>query len=168
MIGWGRMAGAIGIAAVTLVGPTAYGHPLECPWEAPAEWGLSKPATLDAVAVLSQPTDHAIDEKAPPSLVPEAWFRAWRRLAQCLADGRRAGMGAFRRSSVSWVPARSAVEGRWAQTVRADGASLFAQGRCCSGGGSDDGLRLSHAINHRKVGEVSPAYAVYRSDSRPG
>ena len=46
-------------------------HRLQCPVEAPAEWGLSKPAPLVQAAVLSQPVDQIIDDNAPPLLVPD-------------------------------------------------------------------------------------------------
>jgi len=55
-------------------------HRLECPVEAPTEWGLSKPAPLDQAAVLSQPIGQPIDDGAPPSLVPDQGFargRVW-------------------------------------------------------------------------------------------
>lgn len=59
-------------------------HRLECPHEAPAEWGLPKPAPLQQPAVLSQPTGQPIDEHAPPSLVPDqghasgnVWHNIW-------------------------------------------------------------------------------------------
>jgi hypothetical protein len=38
------------------------------------EWGLTKAAPLDQVTVLSQPTGTPIDERAPPSLVPDRGF----------------------------------------------------------------------------------------------
>lgn len=49
-------------------------HRVECPREAPAGWGLPKPAPLQQPAVLSQPTGEPIDEAAPPSLVPDRGF----------------------------------------------------------------------------------------------
>jgi hypothetical protein len=49
-------------------------HPFECPSQAPAEWGLTKPAPLDQVAVLSQPAGTSIDDHSPPSLVPDRGF----------------------------------------------------------------------------------------------
>lgn len=59
-------------------------HRVACPAEAPAEWGLPKPAPLEQPAVLSQPTGEAIDETAPPSLMPDrgyargnAWHNFW-------------------------------------------------------------------------------------------
>ena len=60
-------------------------HRLECPREAPAEWGLAKPAPLEQPAVLSQPIGQPIDESAPPSLVPDqgyargnVWHNIWK------------------------------------------------------------------------------------------
>jgi hypothetical protein len=59
-------------------------HRVECPRQAPAEWGLPKGAPLVQAAVLSQPTDQPIDESAPPSLVPDkgyargnVWHNIW-------------------------------------------------------------------------------------------
>lgn len=59
-------------------------HRVECPAEAPADWGLPKPAPLSQPAVLSQPTGQPIDETAPPSLVPDrgyargnVWHNIW-------------------------------------------------------------------------------------------
>jgi hypothetical protein len=59
-------------------------HRLECPGQAPLEWGLPKPAMLEQPAVLSQPVGEPIDENAPPSLVPDqgyargnAWHNVW-------------------------------------------------------------------------------------------
>lgn len=49
-------------------------HRVACPSEAPAEWGLPKPAPLEQPAVLSQPAGQPIDETAPPSLVPDREF----------------------------------------------------------------------------------------------
>jgi hypothetical protein len=49
-------------------------HRVECPPQAPADWDLTKPAPLDQVAVLSQPTGTPIDERSPPSLVPDRGF----------------------------------------------------------------------------------------------
>ena len=49
-------------------------HRLECPREAPAEWGLPWPAPLEQPAVLSQPAGQPIDDNAPPSLVPDQGF----------------------------------------------------------------------------------------------
>jgi hypothetical protein len=57
-------------------GPSANAqqHHVECPAQAPAEWGLTKAAPLDQVAVLSQPAGTSIDDHAPPSLVPDRGF----------------------------------------------------------------------------------------------
>jgi hypothetical protein len=59
-------------------------HRLQCPIEAPAEWGLPKSAPLAQPAVLSQPTGQAIDDSAPPSSVPDhgfargdVWHNVW-------------------------------------------------------------------------------------------
>ena len=59
-------------------------HRLECPREAPDDWGLPKPAPLEQAQVLSQPAGEAIDESAPPSLVPDrgyargnVWHNIW-------------------------------------------------------------------------------------------
>jgi hypothetical protein len=51
-------------------------HRLECPRQAPAEWGGTH-GTLVGVDVLSARRGEAIDESAPPSLVPDnQWSRA--------------------------------------------------------------------------------------------
>jgi hypothetical protein len=76
------------ITAVTVVitvasSAQAQQHRVECPKEAPAEWSLHKPAPLDQVAVLSQPTGKAIDDRSPPSLVPDRGFpkgNVWRNI----------------------------------------------------------------------------------------
>jgi hypothetical protein len=59
-------------------------HRVQCPPEAPAEWGLPKPAPLEQVQVLSQPTSEPINETAPPSLMPDrgyargnVWHNIW-------------------------------------------------------------------------------------------
>jgi|HubBroStandDraft_1064217.scaffolds.fasta_scaffold284991_1 hypothetical protein len=49
-------------------------HRMLCPTEAPAEWGLSKPAPLVQAAVLSQPVGQPIDDNAPPSFAPDQGF----------------------------------------------------------------------------------------------
>jgi hypothetical protein len=49
-------------------------HRLQCRAEAPAKLDLSKPAPLGEAAVLSQPVGQAIDDSAPPSLVPDQGF----------------------------------------------------------------------------------------------
>jgi hypothetical protein len=75
-------------AAVALGGLSAADadqpHRVACPSEAPPEWGLPKPAPLAQPAVLSQPTGQAIDESAPPSLMPDrgyargnVWHNVW-------------------------------------------------------------------------------------------
>ncbi|HET6194833.1 MAG TPA: STY0301 family protein [Acetobacteraceae bacterium] len=46
-------------------------HRLECPPQAPAEWGGAR-GSLVGVDVLSARRGEAIDESAPPSLVPDA------------------------------------------------------------------------------------------------
>jgi hypothetical protein len=75
------------LAAALSVASSAHAqqrHRLDCPREAPAEWGLAKPAPLEQPAVLSQPNGEAIDESAPPSLVPDrmyargsVWHNVW-------------------------------------------------------------------------------------------
>jgi hypothetical protein len=59
-------------------------HRVECPPQAPADWDLTKSAPLDQVAVLSQPGGTPIDERSPPSLLPdrgfardEVWHNIW-------------------------------------------------------------------------------------------
>ena len=70
--------------AIPLTAQADQQHRLECPREAPADWGLPTPAPLDQPAVLSQPTGQPIDEAAPPSLVPDrgyargnVWHNLW-------------------------------------------------------------------------------------------
>ncbi len=59
------------VVLLLLAGPaSAAGHALECPARAPAEWGGS-PGLLNAVQVLSAQRGEAIDETAPPYLVPD-------------------------------------------------------------------------------------------------
>ena len=77
------------VAAAVALGPLRAAaadppHRVACPPEAPAEWGLPRPAPLVQAAVLSQPTGQAIDESAPPSLVPDrgyargtVWHNIW-------------------------------------------------------------------------------------------
>jgi hypothetical protein len=60
--------------AVPLSAHAVQQHRLQCPVEAPAEWGLPKPAPLVQAAVLSQPVDQMIDDNAPPLLVPDQGF----------------------------------------------------------------------------------------------
>jgi hypothetical protein len=68
------------LAILTLLAPLAAPllaappHRLECPSVAPAEWGLPPGTPLDQAAVLSERTGRAIDESAPPSLVPDRGF----------------------------------------------------------------------------------------------
>jgi hypothetical protein len=85
----GHLASTIAIMIMTITvaaGPSAHAqqHRLTCPPEAPVEWGLTKPAPLDQVAVLSQPTGRPIDEVSPPTLVPDrgyardkVWHNIW-------------------------------------------------------------------------------------------
>src|SRR5580658_7928443 len=70
--------------AVPLSAHAEQQHRLQCPVEAPAGWGLPKPAPLVRAAVLSQPVDQMIDDNAPPSLVPDqgfahgtVWHKVW-------------------------------------------------------------------------------------------
>jgi hypothetical protein len=82
-----RASGAWLAAALLFLPFSAHAQPahrLECPREAPAEWGLPKPAPLEQPAVLAQPTGEPIDESAPPSLVPDqmsargsVWHNVW-------------------------------------------------------------------------------------------
>jgi hypothetical protein len=80
-----RFVAALAIALTTpLQAHADQHHRLECPREAPAEWGLPKPAILEQPAVLSQPVGQPIDEDAPPSLVPDqgyargnVWHNFW-------------------------------------------------------------------------------------------
>jgi hypothetical protein len=53
-------------------GAQAAGHRLECPVKAPPEFGPAGP--LDQVGVLSERKGVAIDETAPPLLVPDRGF----------------------------------------------------------------------------------------------
>ena len=77
------VAAAAVIGSVGAAGATSP-HRVECPSDAPSEWGLPKPAPLEQPAVLSQPTGEPIDEHAPPSLVPDrgyargnVWHNIW-------------------------------------------------------------------------------------------
>jgi hypothetical protein len=86
---FGRLACRCLVAAAATLGAiraadAAQQHRVECPREAPAEWGLPKPAPLAQPAVLSQPTGQLIDESAPPSLMPDrgygrgnVWHNIW-------------------------------------------------------------------------------------------
>ncbi len=89
MMAFGRQAGRCLVAALATLGSihaasSDQPHRVECPREAPAEWGLSKPAPLTQAQVLSQPIGQPIDESAPPSLVPDrgyargnVWHNIW-------------------------------------------------------------------------------------------
>jgi hypothetical protein len=78
---------AIMVAATAIVAaPLAHAreHRLECPRKAPLEWSVPKPAKLDQVAVLSQLKGMPIDDRSPPSLVPDrgyargsVWHNIW-------------------------------------------------------------------------------------------
>jgi len=61
------------LAACAAAAPSvaAPGHVLECPARAPAEWGDARGA-LVGVDVLSTRRGEAIDDAAPPSLVPDS------------------------------------------------------------------------------------------------
>ena len=48
----------------------AAGHALDCPANAPAEWGASR-GLLNAVQVVSAKRGEIIDETAPPDLIPD-------------------------------------------------------------------------------------------------
>jgi hypothetical protein len=75
---WSVPVQFLAVVAITLAMPfSAHAeqhHRLECPREAPAEWALPAPATLEQPAVLSQPVGEPIDEDAPPSLVPDQGY----------------------------------------------------------------------------------------------
>ncbi len=76
---FGRQACRCLVVAAAALGsiPAAYAdqaHRLACPTEAPTEWGLPKPAPLEQAQLLSQPTGQSIDDRAPPSLVPDRGF----------------------------------------------------------------------------------------------
>jgi hypothetical protein len=52
-------------------------------------WGLTKPAPLDQVAVLSQPVGMPIDNSSPPSLAPDhrdARGSAWQNIGRMCDD----------------------------------------------------------------------------------
>jgi hypothetical protein len=62
----------------------AAGHRLECPAQAPAEWG-GAPGPLEQVGVLSEHRNLPINDEAPPLLVPDrgfaqggVWHNIWR------------------------------------------------------------------------------------------
>ena len=59
----------LGLVALLCAGP-AWGHALECPAHAPADWKAS-PGVLSGVQVLSAKHGEVIDEAAPPDLVPD-------------------------------------------------------------------------------------------------
>lgn len=63
MLSLGLLAGAAAPTAPT-------GHKLECPASAPADWGLTH-ARLNQVDILSFRPGDTIDEKAPPTLMPD-------------------------------------------------------------------------------------------------
>jgi hypothetical protein len=72
------------ILMITAGTARAQEHRLECPREAPSQWGLPRPAPLDQAAVLSQPVGQPIDDNSPPSLVPDrgyarenVWHNIW-------------------------------------------------------------------------------------------
>lgn len=76
-----RLVGLAAIAALPAAAHAA-GHRLECPAQAPSSWGL-RLGPLSQVAVLSQKTGVAIDDSAPPTLVPDRGFargNAWHNL----------------------------------------------------------------------------------------
>src|SRR5262249_13003279 len=65
------MRGVGFIALLLLTGPAyAAGHALECPPTAPAAWGSPR-GGLSGVQVVSAKRGEAIDETAPPDLVPD-------------------------------------------------------------------------------------------------
>ena len=68
-------AAAFGLA-IMIATPTAAApqHRLECPATAPADWHLPANSPLSQPAVLSEKTGQPIDDKAPPSLVPDRGF----------------------------------------------------------------------------------------------
>jgi hypothetical protein len=68
----GRFSTRIAIAMILAASPVrAQPHRLECPRVAPPEWGLPRPAPLNQVAVLAQPTGEPIDDSSPPTLAPD-------------------------------------------------------------------------------------------------
>ena len=74
ILGAVRQAGADQLPGADQPAGGHQSHRVECPREAPADWGLPKPAPLQQAAVLSQPTGEPINEAAPPSLVPDRGF----------------------------------------------------------------------------------------------
>ena len=69
-----RMRSFVALIALVFMGDPACAeaqdYTLECPAHAPKDWGLPN-APLSGVEVLSAPKGQAIDETAPPSLVPD-------------------------------------------------------------------------------------------------
>jgi hypothetical protein len=59
---------SVGLLIALHIGAAA--HVLECPATAPTEWDV-RPGVLNAVQVLSARQGEAIDETAPPDLVPD-------------------------------------------------------------------------------------------------
>jgi hypothetical protein len=66
------LTAAVGLAAVQVHAQAP--HRLECPSQAPAEWGMPR-GNLIGVQVLSARRDEAIDEAAPPDLIPDRQTR---------------------------------------------------------------------------------------------
>lgn len=66
-----RLALAAVMALAAAAPAHAAGHRVECPALAPAEWGTPR-AALSGIDVLATPAGEAIDDKAPPTLVPDA------------------------------------------------------------------------------------------------
>jgi hypothetical protein len=73
---WGAVTGGViaGGLCLPLAAHAQQAHRLECPRQAPPEWGLPKPAPLEQPAVLSQPNGEPINEGAPPSLMPDQMY----------------------------------------------------------------------------------------------
>jgi hypothetical protein len=65
-----RVVLAAVVALVAAAPAHAAGHRVECSALAPAEWGTPR-AALSGVDVLATPAGEAIDDKAPPTLVPD-------------------------------------------------------------------------------------------------
>ena len=67
-----RWAALTCVVLLGLVQPaTAAQTELRCPDAAPADWGLKPTPSLSGVEILSARKGEKIDEKAPPSLVPD-------------------------------------------------------------------------------------------------
>lgn len=65
----------IALAAALLFVASAHAqHRVECPAHPPGDLGAPAGAPLEQVAVLSEKDGVAIDDKAPPSLVPDRGF----------------------------------------------------------------------------------------------